>query len=431
MRHQMIHNIHDRLSSYEKKAPDGLLDDIKAEMARRGVSPVAQKKKTTIYPLLLKCASAVIAILLVSVALWNNNTLDENSIQKANKKIAEGIDNSDAVQGNGVDKQDDSGLHNGSTISKIISLIKHNTGDNVSVSSQNEMLAMTDNNINRSDTVTIAQRQQTDENTNSASGQKNAVLPPLPYKYSSSSDRNSNRVVASKKHKSTVTVGTYYAGMVNSMNMDNKEYPYSDVDCQFSSTIDATDGRFVYDRLPTDENVKEEHHQPVKVGVSVKFDLPQNWFIQSGLTYSYVTSDFYGGKYFNSAVYTSYKSKQRLHYIGVPVSIGYNIWHNKTVGIYMSAGGEVEKLVKGSVSSSTEGENNTSGNLPNGNITEKRLQFMLNAGAGIEYNLSDWMSVYAEPGACYYINNGSEVRNIYKDKKWNYNISVGLRMNLK
>ena len=97
----------------------------------------------------------------------------------------------------------------------------------------------------------------------------------------------------------------------------------------------------------------------------------------------------------------------------------------------MSAGGEVEKLVKGSVSSSTEGENNTSGNLPNGNITEKRLQFMLNAGAGIEYNLSDWMSVYAEPGACYYINNGSEVRNIYKDKKWNYNISVGLRMNLK
>jgi len=39
--------------------------------------------------------------------------------------------------------------------------------------------------------------------------------------------------------------------------------------------------------------------------------------------------------------------------------------------------------------------------------------------------------VYAEPGLSYYINNGSQTKNFYKDKPWNFNINVGLRFTLK
>ena len=40
MSKQWNKDIHDRLKDFQQKAPEGLLDDIKSEMHRRGLSPV-------------------------------------------------------------------------------------------------------------------------------------------------------------------------------------------------------------------------------------------------------------------------------------------------------------------------------------------------------------------------------------------------------
>jgi hypothetical protein len=48
--------------------------------------------------------------------------------------------------------------------------------------------------------------------------------------------------------------------------------------------------------LPTLAEVQKEekthHHQPVKVGVEVRYNIDNKWSVQSGMTYSYLQSDF-------------------------------------------------------------------------------------------------------------------------------------------
>ena len=59
-----------------------------------------------------------------------------------------------------------------------------------------------------------------------------------------------------------------------------------------------------------------------------------------------------------------------------------------------------------------------------------RLQMSANAAAGIEYNLTNHLSIYAEPGASYYFKNGSDLETYYTDKPLKFNLNVGLRLNI-
>lgn len=47
--------------------------------------------------------------------------------------------------------------------------------------------------------------------------------------------------------------------------------------------------------------------------------------------------------------------------------------------------------------------------------------------AGGEIRIVKGLSVYAEPGLSYYFDNGSSIRNIYKDKPLNFSLNLGMR----
>ena len=48
-----------------------------------------------------------------------------------------------------------------------------------------------------------------------------------------------------------------------------------------------------------------------------------------------------------------------------------------------------------------------------------------------EYKLTDFFSLYAEPGLGYFFKDGSTIPTIYQDHPLNFNLSFGLRFNLK
>ena len=53
------------------KAPEGLLDDVKAEMKRRGIAPLsAQRQKVKTIPMWGRRAASVAAVLVCGVCLW-------------------------------------------------------------------------------------------------------------------------------------------------------------------------------------------------------------------------------------------------------------------------------------------------------------------------------------------------------------------------
>lgn len=166
------------------------------------------------------------------------------------------------------------------------------------------------------------------------------------------------------------------------------------------------------------KRMKAHHAQPVKVGVSVGYSLTNRWSVNTGITYSYLSSDF--------TAEGEPKQTQQLHYVGIPLSGSYSLLKSRKAEVYVTAGGEVEKLVKGTVSS----ENGLSGNLDE-KVKERRPQFSAKAALGGAYHFTSSLSVYAEPGVSYYFNNHSSVINVYKDRPTSFSLNVGVRYTVK
>ena len=61
------------------------------------------------------------------------------------------------------------------------------------------------------------------------------------------------------------------------------------------------------------------------------------------------------------------------------------------------------------------------------NLNEKPFQWSINASAGLQYNITPSIGLYAEPGVSYYIKDGTSLKTIYKDKPFNFNLNLGLR----
>lgn len=161
-------------------------------------------------------------------------------------------------------------------------------------------------------------------------------------------------------------------------------------------------------------NLNLTHHQPVRFGLSLRYRLDDKWSIESGLTYTRLRSDL---KWINT--------EQTLSYVGIPVNANYLLWGNRHVNFYVSAGGMVEKMVKG------RRETTYNGSKWEKDVSIHPLQFSINGGIGMEFNLTNQFSIYAEPGMGYYFDNGSDVPTYYQDTPFSFNLNLGLRFNLK
>lgn len=162
-------------------------------------------------------------------------------------------------------------------------------------------------------------------------------------------------------------------------------------------------------------NYKEtKHHaQPLSVGLSVGYALNHRLALTSGLVYTRAETDFIKSSGNDDIIET-----QKLHYIGIPLSLKYKIWGNNHVQTYASAGGEADFNVKASLEA--DGLKT--------DATHDHVQFSANAALGIQINALPQVGLFAEPGVKYYFNNNSPVETIFKDKPWAFNLQVGVRV---
>ena len=157
------------------------------------------------------------------------------------------------------------------------------------------------------------------------------------------------------------------------------------------------------------------HHQPIHYGLSLHYRLSKRWGLETGLTYSLLTSDITTSE----ESYITQQSTQRLNYIGIPLKAEYLIWGSRHFDVYASAGMMVEKMVKGSL------ENNDKGTKES--LSIRPLQFSVSSGLGAEYKYNNLLSIFVEPGVGYYFDNGSTVPTLYQDKPLNFNLNLCLR----
>jgi opacity protein-like surface antigen len=147
----------------------------------------------------------------------------------------------------------------------------------------------------------------------------------------------------------------------------------------------------------TEEQV--HHHQPVRFGLSLRYQFDNRWSVETGISYTRLTSDYLKNV---DNVFTS--KTVHTDYIGLPLHVGYQLWSGRYVGVYTLAGGMVEKALDNTM-----------------------WQFSLNGAAGVEFKLNGLFSIYAEPGLGYYFDNRSSTPTLYQEKPLNFNLGLGLR----
>ncbi len=172
--------------------------------------------------------------------------------------------------------------------------------------------------------------------------------------------------------------------------------------------------------------VQEEysHKIPVKVGLTARYNITGRLGVETGLTYSILSSSVKTG---NSETGKNWSTgSQTLHYLGITLNISFNILNSRYVNIYVTGGGMMEKSISGSIKTDEYVDGKFDRTLTT-NISPKGLQWSVNAAAGIQANILPQLGFFVEPGVSHHFKNGSRVRSIYTDKPTDFSLGFGLR----
>lgn len=165
-----------------------------------------------------------------------------------------------------------------------------------------------------------------------------------------------------------------------------------------------------------------DHRLPVSVGLNVRKYLTPRLGVETGLVYSYLRSQAQIEGAFG------YQYTQKVHYLGIPLSLTYSVLDRKRLDFYFIGGVMVEKAISATgqvdvfngatrVSSAT---NRLSANGVLGSV---------HVGTGFGYNFVDRMGLYVEPSVNYYFRNDNQPITYRTANRWNINIRMGLRYN--
>lgn len=171
------------------------------------------------------------------------------------------------------------------------------------------------------------------------------------------------------------------------------------------------------------KSVKTEykHRLPVRVGLNVAYRLTDRLSVESGVSYTRLSSDMKDGTKDN---YSS--GSQKLDYIGVPLNVKYRAFAYRRLSVYASAGLLTEKCVSGKttheyVISGEKKKHETE------DVAAKPWQISVNAALGAQFDVLRNVGVYVEPGVSYYFDDRSPLSTIYKEKPLNFNLNLGVR----
>lgn len=164
-----------------------------------------------------------------------------------------------------------------------------------------------------------------------------------------------------------------------------------------------------------------KHRLPIRTGLSFTYNITDRLGIESGVSYTNLVSDIREG---SEDHYVA--GEQSLHYIGIPINLKYRFFSWQRLHLYGSAGVLGEKCVSAKMDKSFILNNRTEETMTE-RISDKPLQWSVNASAGVQIDIINSIGLYAEPGISYYFKDGTDLQTIYKEKPLNFNLNFGIR----
>ncbi len=437
MNDNWMNQLRNLADGHEQTPPEGLLDDVKREMSARGLMPASATRRAATVPLWRRrwVAAAAAALLLAgvgTVGYLQTGRRDAPMAQTSTPLIpAKTAPQTSPAAEEPATPTGAAPASAPSAIGRLVAVAQHLgqrlglTPEASATSAETPWIAM----AAPTDAPAVASAPlatPTEAPTAQAAEARQEPKRTEPTRQTYSA---ANYSAPTPRHASTrgsrLDFGAYYGAQPSQRAQMDESLPaeaYNSYSLTQSDPLLRNIGPLAMAALPP--VTTENHHRPLRMGVSVRYRLSPRWSLMTGVNYSRLTSEFTeeGSAYMQSTT-------QKLHYIGIPVSASYDVWQSRHVRVYAKAGGEVEKLVKGRATvQTTYGAPRPAYTE---NVSEHRPVFSTHAAAGVEYQPASVVSVFVEPGASYHFNNGSGVRSAYTARPLDFTLSVGLRLNIR
>lgn len=415
MKKDWLKDIHDRMGNYEMDAPDGLWEGISKGMAERKPASAPVKAPHLSLSRTLFRAAGVAAVACIALLLGffflpfdaqkGNIAQDSPALPShhkddiATQKYAIAPDEKGTIHHKGA-AMTASDRHR---VARVTGRSSASTAD-IAVQEASPRVATTT--AQPSDSATPAARKSS----------RRATIP---------TDQYQHYAAVTPQSPSRWTIGTGASGSPGSSSamrsMSEVFLAMGDGGCSWEDNPMLGIAVFNQGR---EVKTEYKHHLPVRLRLNIAYNLSDHIAIESGLTYTRLSSDMSEGTNENRIT-----GSQRLDYVGIPLNMRYKAFTYSPFSLYMSAGLLAEQCVSGSISKDyiISGK---SRRTDNETISTKPLQMSVNASVGLQLDLPGNIGIYAEPGLSYYFDDKSSLSTIYKEKKLNFSLNVGLRYTL-
>jgi len=417
--------LREKLADHEVAAPADLWAGIEAKLAQRQAPKQATKQRAHVVPLWGRWAAAAAVVAGILLGAGYRMLQSENTVLTAdnrNGKVPEQVDRMAAEQHSGAASVDSDAILDAGTVSRISQglMARAENADGVVATVQEAVSELIHTREAVEEQPSVRHSSDGQPSEEKPSGETTVTRQKaLPDQEDAIRQLDEKIAREMRRSPSRVGLGLYAANSFGSQMNSNGVVMNPVMAANYSqnnymSAGTRGDGTDVIYLAGYEESQK--HYQPVSFGLTTNIPLAPRLQLATGLVYTRLRSDFT-----SKTPAGDHLREQTLHYIGVPVSLQYMLWQYSGLRLYASAGGQIDINV--AVKAKSDG-------IDLKDQDRDRLQFSAQAGLGVQYNFIPLMGIYVEPGVKYYFDNGSDVRNFFKDKRTNFNLQVGLRFNL-
>lgn len=173
--------------------------------------------------------------------------------------------------------------------------------------------------------------------------------------------------------------------------------------------------------IDNDVRTEDVYNFPVVYSATFRYMVTGRWGLNVGLSYAVSTSERRSG---SGTDY--YSTKQKMQFIGIPVGISYTFLDIRRLSLYALAGGSIEKCL-----SATKRDVVVAGReqpaVRKEKLDARPWQGAVNAGAGIQFNLSEHYGLFAEPAVVWDLSDNGSLP-LSRRRDFGFQLSVGLRV---
>ena len=391
MKEKWTKDLQKKMSNYEVPTiPEGLWEDIDAAI---GEMPSKTAKKAALFPNWKKACAAILLLLLIPTALLllNNN--------KENEALVEDRSVSSIPQPTAPISPD---APTSSPIAPVLH-IANPLAQKAPITSKPSLV------LTQSPTPQEEEAPTNSPEDNQSEKEQATSTPQTPQSVEATQTAQVLPSEDAPIFKQEKQDGIYLAMNASGINFSSEDVasePLAYMDeplheVNWNPTYNSSDGTTYHE---------ETHHRPITIGLQVGIPVADKWSVVTGLTYTYLHSDITDGTRFSHTL-----TDQKLHFVGIPLQMNYQLYNNHYCNIYLGTGGRIDFGVSGK----TNHEDHLS-HLP--------VNYSLKAAAGVQVNLFKSLNIYAEPSVQYNIPGSTSYKTYYTEHKTMFDLQLGIRI---